>query len=76
MVIGVVRASRLPAMRLDFELNSLEATGALGAALAGVLAAGDVVAIEGDLGAGKTTLVRTVAAARGSTRGWCRARPS
>jgi tRNA threonylcarbamoyladenosine biosynthesis protein TsaE len=65
VVIGVVRASRLPAMRLDFELNSLEATGALGAALAGVLAAGDVVAIEGDLGAGKTTLVRTVAAARG-----------
>lgn len=52
-------------MRLDFELGTLGATEALGRALGGVLAAGDVVALEGDLGAGKTTLVRTIAAARG-----------
>jgi tRNA threonylcarbamoyladenosine biosynthesis protein TsaE len=52
-------------MRLDFVLNSLADTAALGRALAGVLAAGDTVALEGDLGAGKTTLVRTIAEARG-----------
>lgn len=56
-------------MRLEFELNSLEATGALGGALAGVLRAGDFVALVGDLGAGKTTLVRSVAAARGIAPG-------
>lgn len=52
-------------MRLDFELTSLTDTAALGAALAQVLEAGDVLALEGDLGAGKTTLVRTIAQARG-----------
>ena len=36
-----------------------------GAALAGVLQAGDVVALSGPLGAGKTTLVRGVLAALG-----------
>jgi len=51
-------------MRLDFELNSLTDTAALGAALALVLEAGDVLALEGDLGAGKTTLVRSIARAR------------
>lgn len=56
-------------MRLDFELNSLEDTEALGGALAAVLAAGDVVALEGDLGAGKTTLVRAIAVARGIDAG-------
>jgi tRNA threonylcarbamoyladenosine biosynthesis protein TsaE len=52
-------------MRLDFELASLTDTAALGASLAQVLEAGDVLALEGDLGAGKTTLVRAVATARG-----------
>jgi len=52
-------------MRLDFELNSLSDTEALGRALAAVLVAGDVLALEGDLGAGKTTLVRAIATARG-----------
>ena len=36
------------------------ATLAFGAALAGTLAAGDVLALRGDLGAGKTTLARGV----------------
>ena len=56
-------------MRLDFELESLADTEALGGALAAVLAAGDVVALQGDLGAGKTTLVRAVAVGRGIDAG-------
>ncbi|MEL6796640.1 MAG: tRNA (adenosine(37)-N6)-threonylcarbamoyltransferase complex ATPase subunit type 1 TsaE [Planctomycetota bacterium] len=40
--------------------DSLDATAALGAQLAGLLRPGDVVALEGELGSGKTTLVRTV----------------
>lgn len=51
-------------MRLDFELNSLTDTAELGASMAQVLEAGDVLALEGDLGAGKTTLVRAIATAR------------
>jgi tRNA threonylcarbamoyladenosine biosynthesis protein TsaE len=39
-------------------LETAEATEALGAALAEVLGASDVVALFGDLGAGKTTLAR------------------
>ncbi|KCZ93289.1 tRNA (adenosine(37)-N6)-threonylcarbamoyltransferase complex ATPase subunit type 1 TsaE [Hyphomonas johnsonii] len=45
-------------MTLTFDLADDAATQALGAALGGVLARGDVVALRGDLGAGKTTLVR------------------
>lgn len=52
-------------MRIDLEISSLETTAALGAALARLLEAGDVLALEGDLGAGKTTLVRSIAEARG-----------
>jgi tRNA threonylcarbamoyladenosine biosynthesis protein TsaE len=44
-------------MRLD----SAEATEALGAALGDALAVGDIVALFGDLGAGKTTLARGIA---------------
>ncbi|MFN7055263.1 tRNA (adenosine(37)-N6)-threonylcarbamoyltransferase complex ATPase subunit type 1 TsaE [Hyphomonas sp.] len=40
------------------DLPSETETLALGARLAGLLRAGDVVALHGDLGAGKTTLVR------------------
>ena len=41
------------------------ATKAIGAALAGLLAPGDVVGLAGDLGAGKTRLVQGAAAALG-----------
>lgn len=43
---------------ITFALSDEAATLALGAALAARLAAGDVIHLEGDLGAGKTTLVR------------------
>ena len=43
---------------LTLTLADEAATRGLGARLAGVLAAGDVLALAGDLGAGKTTLAR------------------
>ncbi|HWC86172.1 MAG TPA: tRNA (adenosine(37)-N6)-threonylcarbamoyltransferase complex ATPase subunit type 1 TsaE [Solirubrobacteraceae bacterium] len=49
------------------ETVSAEQTEALGAELAGVLAAGDVVLVEGELGAGKTTFVRGACRALGVT---------
>ncbi|MDQ7014392.1 MAG: tRNA (adenosine(37)-N6)-threonylcarbamoyltransferase complex ATPase subunit type 1 TsaE [Planctomycetota bacterium] len=52
-------------MRLHFELDTLDDTTALGCALAGLLRAGDILALQGDLGAGKTTLARAIAQARG-----------
>lgn len=42
-------------------MKSLEATQALAAGVADLLSSGDVVALHGDLGAGKTTFVRAVA---------------
>ncbi|GAB2452452.1 tRNA (adenosine(37)-N6)-threonylcarbamoyltransferase complex ATPase subunit type 1 TsaE [Xylanimonas ulmi] len=47
------------------DLPSAEATRALGAALADVLAAGDLVILTGDLGAGKTTFTQGLGAALG-----------
>lgn len=52
-------------MHLDFAPTSLAQTDALGRALAGVLQPGDTLALVGDLGAGKTTLIRAIANARG-----------
>ena len=45
-----------------WELADADATRALGAALAGLLRAGDLVVLVGDLGAGKTTLVQGLGA--------------
>jgi tRNA threonylcarbamoyladenosine biosynthesis protein TsaE len=46
------------AVRGRFESHGAEETEALGARLAAVLAPGDVVLVDGELGAGKTTFVR------------------
>lgn len=49
------------------QLEAPEATAAFAASLAHVLRGGDVVALAGDLGAGKTTLVRELARAMGAS---------
>jgi tRNA threonylcarbamoyladenosine biosynthesis protein TsaE len=52
--------SNAPASGMPIRLDDAAATEALGYALAGALRAGDVVALFGALGAGKTTLCRGV----------------
>jgi tRNA threonylcarbamoyladenosine biosynthesis protein TsaE len=47
---------------MRFELTTVEQTRALGEALAGVLAAGDLIILTGPLGAGKTALAQGVGA--------------
>lgn len=49
---------------LDFFSRSPEQTRRIGARLGGVLGSGDVICLQGDLGAGKTTFVQ------GAARGW------
>jgi tRNA threonylcarbamoyl adenosine modification protein YjeE len=49
----------------EIALFDLRATEALGARIAGGLRVGDAVALEGDLGAGKTALARAILAALG-----------
>lgn len=51
--------------RHSVQLASEAATLRLGAAIGAALRAGDVVALEGDLGAGKTTLARGILAGAG-----------
>lgn len=51
---------------IAFESDSLEATLMLGRTLAAALDAGDVIALSGELGAGKTQLVRGIAAGLGA----------
>lgn len=50
---------------MQYDLPDLAAMDALGRAIAGKLRACDVVALEGGLGAGKTTLARAIIAALG-----------
>ncbi len=52
-------------MQAGFQSGSAAQTEAIGARIAATLKAGDVVLIEGELGAGKTTLVRGAARALG-----------
>ncbi len=52
-------------MRSELRARTAEDTRAVGAAIAGLLHPGDVVALGGELGAGKTTLVQGAAAALG-----------
>ena len=52
-------------MKGSFEVGSVEETWYLARRLAGELKPGDVVCLEGDLGAGKTTFVQGLAAALG-----------
>lgn len=51
---------------LDLVVDDAEAMEALGARLAALLRAGDVVLLNGELGAGKTTLTRGLGAALGA----------
>jgi tRNA threonylcarbamoyladenosine biosynthesis protein TsaE len=50
-------------MHLELASPTAEDTRAIGAALAPLLRAGDVIALTGELGAGKTTLVQGIAGA-------------
>ncbi|WP_338465697.1 tRNA (adenosine(37)-N6)-threonylcarbamoyltransferase complex ATPase subunit type 1 TsaE [Novosphingobium sp. ZN18A2] len=50
---------------MKIALPDMEATAALGARIADALRPGDVVALSGGLGAGKTTLARAIIAALG-----------
>lgn len=52
-------------IRIQRPCHSLDATAQLAADLAAVLRPGDIVRLDGDMGAGKTTLVRSIAAAMG-----------
>jgi tRNA threonylcarbamoyladenosine biosynthesis protein TsaE len=52
-------------IRIERPCHSLDATTRLAADIAAVLRAGDIVRLEGDMGAGKTTLTRAIASSMG-----------
>jgi len=56
-----------PSFTKAITLDGLAATEALGARIAAGLSVGDAVTLEGDLGAGKTTLARAILRALGVT---------
>ena len=59
----------MPRLQFQRTTRDPEATEAMGAALAHLLRPGDVVLLEGELGAGKTALVRGIAAGCGVAKG-------
>ena len=59
--MGTQELNGSDAVTIEYVSPSVEATVALGRRLAGMLRAGDVVALSGSLGAGKTQFVRGVA---------------
>ncbi len=59
--------SESPGFSARLRLSDLAATAALGARIAAALRPGDLIALGGDLGAGKTTLARSILSALGVT---------
>ncbi|MCM3638807.1 tRNA (adenosine(37)-N6)-threonylcarbamoyltransferase complex ATPase subunit type 1 TsaE [Sporosarcina luteola] len=55
-------------MTIEFNVHSLEETEHIANILAGLLSPPDVVTLEGDLGAGKTTFTKALARSLGVTR--------
>ena len=64
-------AAGAPAWELAFAPASAEETQALGAALAGALAAGDLIVLTGELGAGKTTFTQGLGEGLGVRGAFC-----
>ena len=56
---------KMETVTIRMELENVDATRALGARIARGLGVGDIVALEGDLGAGKTALARAILNALG-----------
>ena len=64
-MITSTRASEQPLQTIQLHLADAAATARAGAAFAPMLSGGMIVTLQGDLGSGKTTLVRGVLRARG-----------